>query len=198
MKLVLFNDGRPGLLREDGVVDITDAVPSLRGQETMKGLIANFAGLRNRLVHMEGEGTSQALSQLSLLPPLPKPNKLLSMSGNYREFSARNPSPMRGFFKSSAALISPEDTVMLQPDEVNIFHHEAELVLVFGDSSKDVGRVSAMDCVFRYTCGVDVSARLPANQRGGRNTTSMPISPWKSFDTFGPIGSVHRHQRRDS
>ena len=193
MKLVLFNGGRPGLLKDGGVVDISGAVARLgaqAGQETMEGIITHFDSLRDELSRLEREGSVTPLSEVSLQPPLPRPNKVLCMGGNYLEFGAREPSPMWGFLKSPEAVIGPGDTVVLPPDDINIFHHEAELVLVFGRAGKDVSQANAMDHVFGYTCGVDVSARLPANQRGGggRNTTTMPISPWKSFDTFAPMG----------
>jgi 2-keto-4-pentenoate hydratase/2-oxohepta-3-ene-1,7-dioic acid hydratase in catechol pathway len=208
MKLVLFNGGRPGLLKGDGVVDISDAVAHLgvqtgqatTGQETtgqaatgqaaMEAIITGFENLRDDLARLEREGSVTPHSQVSLQPPLPRPNKVLCMGGNYREFGAREPSPMWGFLKSSDAVIGPGDTVVLPPDDINIFHHEAELVLVFGSAGKKVTQADAMEHVFGYTCGVDVSARLPANQRpgGGRNTTSMPVSPWKSFETFAPMG----------
>lgn len=194
MRLVLFNGGRPGLLKDGGVVDLSDAVARMGvqgGQETMEAIITHIDGLRDELSRMEREGSVTPLSEVSLQAPLPRPNKVLCMGGNYREFGAREPSPMWGFLKSSDAVIGPGDTVVLPPDDINIFHHEAELVLVFGSAGQNVTQANAMDHVFGYTCGVDVSARLPASQRpagGARNTTSMPISPWKSFDTFAPMG----------
>lgn len=182
------------MLKDGGVVDISDAVASMGahgGQETMEAIITHMDTLRDELSRLEREGGVTPLSEVSLQPPLPRPNKVLCMGGNYREFGAREPSPMWGFLKSSDAVIGPGDTVVLPPDDINIFHHEAELVLVFGSAGKDVTQANAMDHVFGYTCGVDVSARLPASRRpagGARNTTSMPISPWKSFDTFAPMG----------
>ena len=193
MKLVLFNEGRPGLLINGGLVDISDVVGSLgvrQGQEAMEAIITHMDAIRPELSRLEQEGQEMPLSQVSLLPPLPRPNKILCMGGNYREFGAREPSPMWGFLKSPEAIIGPGDTVVLPPDDANIFHHEAELVLVFGSAGKDVKQADAMDYVFGYTSGVDVSARqFTGVRRGGpRDTTIMPVSPWKSFDTFAPIG----------
>ena len=193
MKLVLFNDGRPGVLRDDGVVDISDVVGPLAvrdGQAAMEAIIIHMDGLRAELSHLEQEGDAVPLSSVSLRAPLPRPNKILCMGGNYREFGARDPAPMWGFLKAPEAVIGPGDTVVLPPDDVNIFHHEAELVLVFGSAGKNIKQADAMDHVFGYMGGVDVSARLPAGSgRGGpRDTSTMPILPQKSFDTFAPIG----------
>ena len=193
MKFVLFNDNRPGLLREDGVVDISDLVSPLGasgGQEAMEAIITHIEDLRADLSRREGDGEAVPLAEVALHAPLPSPNKILCMGGNYREFGARAPSSMWGFLKSTSSIIGPGETVVLPPDDINIFHHEAELVLVFGKSGQAVSEDNAMDHVFGFLAGVDVSARLPANARpgGARDSTKMPISPWKSFDTFCPIG----------
>lgn len=61
--------------------------------------------------------------------------------------------------------------------------YECELVIVIGKECKNVGRDRALEHVFGYTCGNDVSARDWQLKLGG--------SQWcrgKSFDTFAPIG----------
>lgn len=193
MKLVLFNDGRPGLLQGDRVVDISEVVRPLgaqAGQEAMESIITHIDDLRAELSRLERQGDAVPLSSVSLQAPLPRPKKILCMGGNYREFGAREPSPMWGFQKSPDAVIGPGGTVVLPSEDINIFHHEAELVLVFGRSGTGVKQSEAMDHVFGYMAGVDVSARLPANRRAGgtRDNSKMPISTWKSFDTFAPMG----------
>lgn len=193
MKLVLFNEGRPGLLKENAVIDISDAVARLgapTGQAAMEAIITRFDDLRGELSRLEQEGNTMPLADVTLRAPLPRPAKILCMGGNYREFGARKPSPMWGFQKSPQAVIGPGDTVVLPPDDANIFHHEAELVLVFGKPGTGVKQNAAMEHVFGYLAGVDVSARLPGNRRpgGGRDHGTMPISAAKSFDTFAPLG----------
>jgi 2-keto-4-pentenoate hydratase/2-oxohepta-3-ene-1,7-dioic acid hydratase in catechol pathway len=193
MKIVLFNDNRPGVLKDDGVVDLSEVVRPLgasNGQEAMEAIITHMNDLAGELSRLQQEGEMLPLAQVSLRPPLPRPKKILCMGGNYREFGARQPSPMWGFLKSPSAIMGPGDTVVLPPDDVNIFHHEAELVLVFGLSGQAVTPEAALDHVFGYLAGVDVSARLPTSARPSvpRDHTKMPISPWKSFDTFAPIG----------
>ena len=193
MKFVIYDDGRPGLLRDDGVVDISSVTSPLgasSGQAAMEAIITHIDDIRADLTRLQAEGNATPLSSVKLQSPLPNPKKVLCMGGNYLEFGHRDASPMWGFLKSSDAVIGPGGTVVLPPDDINIFHHEAELVLVFGKAGSGVSQADAMDHIFGYTAGIDVSARLPANARpgGGRNTTSMPISPWKSFPTFCPLG----------
>lgn len=193
MKFVLFNDGIPGLLRDDGIVDISEAIQSVttaRGHEAMKAVIANLADIRPQLDQLNQTGKALSLSDTNLLAPLPQPGKILCMGGNFTEFGHREAGPMWGFLKASNAVIGPGGTVVLPPDDVNIFHHEAELVLVFGRAGKDIKEEDAFDYVFGYTCGVDVSARMPATPGGGppEFQSWRGISTHKSYPTFAPLG----------
>ena len=58
---------------------------------------------------------------------------------------------------------------------------ESELVVVIGKTASNVSRESALDHVFGYTCGNDVSAR---------DWQQGDTSWWraKSSDTFSPLG----------
>ena len=185
MKLVMYNDNQPGLLTDVGVIDISDLCPG-SGQAAMNHLITNYDDLKSQIEARAASGTPVAGAQLQ--SPITRPNKILCMGGNYREFGAREPSPMWGFTKSLDAILGPGGNVVLPDVDANIFHHEAELVLVFGKGGKNIPASEAMDHVFGYTCGVDVSARMPATGGGGRVPNTLPISEHKSYDTFCPLG----------
>jgi 2-keto-4-pentenoate hydratase/2-oxohepta-3-ene-1,7-dioic acid hydratase in catechol pathway len=47
-----------------------------------------------------------------------------------------------------------------------------------------------MEYVFGFTCGVDVSARMPpvAGRAGGIDRTRMPLAAHKSYNGFSPLG----------
>ena len=192
MKLVLFDDERPGILKSDGIVDISEVISSAdldSGQESMQFIINNMSDLRSEISDFCTNAELKPLTDIKLMPPLPRPSKILCMGGNYREFGARDPEPMWGFLKDRDSVIGPDDTVILPEVDANIFHHEAELVVVFGQSGKSISKSDAMDYVFGYTCGVDVSARIYSGARGfSRNTDSLLISEHKSHRTFAPIG----------
>ncbi len=192
MKLVLFDDERPGILKNDGIVDISEVISSTdldSGQESMQFIINNMSDLRSEISDFCTNAELKPLTDIKLMPPLPRPSKILCMGGNYREFGARDPEPMWGFLKDRDSVIGPDDTVILPEVDANIFHHEAELVVVFGQSGKSISKSDAMDYVFGYTCGVDVSARIYSGARGfSRNTDSLLISEHKSHRTFAPIG----------
>ena len=193
MKLVLLEDGRPGLLKDGGVVDVSSAVRPLgasEGQGAMEAIITHFDALRADLTRLESEGEVVPLSIVALQAPLPRPGKIFNMGGNYREFGAREPAPMWGFLKTPDIVVGPGGTVILPSVDANIFHHEAELVLVFGRGGMNVKQADAMDHVFGYLCGVDVSARIFSGGPGGgpRSATTLPVSPHKSYPTFAPLG----------
>ena len=184
MKFVMYNDNRPGILTDAGVIDIGDLCPG-SGQDAMVHLVTNYETLKAQLEARAAEGTMVAGAQLQA--PLPGPNKILCMGGNFREFGAREPSPMWGFTKRLHSILGPGGTVVLPDVDANIFHHEAELVLVFGKGGKDIPASEAMGYVFGYTAGVDVSARMPGGS-GARVPNTLPISEHKSHPTFCPLG----------
>ena len=66
-----------------------------------------------------------------------------------------------------------DERVKIQP--------EAELGLVIGKDCKGATQANALDYIFAYTCGNDVS---------GRDWQSNDLSWWraKSSDTFTPLG----------
>ena len=86
------------------------------------------------------------------------------------------------FMKTSNALASHQDTVLIQDENLH-YDYEGELVIVIGKAGKNISRDQAKEHILGYTIGNDVSAR--ALQFRG--------SQWilgKSLDNFSPIGPV--------
>src|SRR4051812_31252974 len=112
MKLVVFNEGRPGLLTERGIVDVSKLVLPLGGHDGMRAIIERFDELEPRLTALTGEGEGDALplESVVLKAPLPRAT-LLAMGGNYRENGHREPSPMWGFLKSTDSIVGNGATV---------------------------------------------------------------------------------------
>jgi 2-keto-4-pentenoate hydratase/2-oxohepta-3-ene-1,7-dioic acid hydratase in catechol pathway len=129
-----------------------------------------------------------ALDSVRLLPPV-RPGKILAAAVNYPSHVAGSqrvtgmaeapPEPAL-FLKPSSSVIGPEDAIVL-PHDAGRVDYEGELVAVIGRPCRAVVVEEALDYVFGYTCGNDVSARHW--QRGD-------LQWWraKGSDTFSPIG----------
>jgi 2-keto-4-pentenoate hydratase/2-oxohepta-3-ene-1,7-dioic acid hydratase in catechol pathway len=185
MKLVMYDDFKPGLLVGDQVVDISSVSDRYRGlhpSDVMFGLFENFDAIRGQLQALEGSGSRTPVGSVRLRAPVPRPRKLICCFGNYREGQDRPVFPIDMFLKSPEAVIGPGDTVVLPKTEFNICHHEAELGVVIGKAAKEVSEANAMDHIFGYTAFMDVSPRGGV----GRNPGMTMIT--KSFDTCAPMG----------
>jgi 2-keto-4-pentenoate hydratase/2-oxohepta-3-ene-1,7-dioic acid hydratase in catechol pathway len=86
------------------------------------------------------------------------------------------------FSKFASAIIGPGEPIRL-PAIATQGDYEAELVVVIGREGKNIPRDSALEHVFGYCCGNDVSSRDWQKGKPGRQ--------WllgKTFDTFAPLG----------
>jgi len=190
MKLVLFQPRSggaivPGLMTERGVVNIATLVrQSYTPELTMEGIIDDFERLRPGLEDARLNAPALAPDSVRLLPPLPRPGKILGCIGNYWEHAQREPRPLNMFMKNPDAVIGPGDTIMLPEfTEPWMFMHEAELAIVIKGPARRISRERWRSAVFGYTCLIDVSAR-------GEGRMTWKKGSWlgKSFDTFAPIG----------
>ncbi|MSQ70439.1 MAG: FAA hydrolase family protein [Betaproteobacteria bacterium] len=193
MKLVLFrrnpsDPALPGVITERGIVSIASAVcRGINDQATMTGIIDEFDPLRPELDRLAESGDAFPVESVRLLPPLPRPGKILCCIANYWEHAQREARPLNMFMKNPDAVIGPGDSIVL-PEFTQpwMFMHEAELALVIKGPAKMVKRADWKRAVFGYTCLIDVTAR-------GEGRRTWPVGPpmsWlgKSFDTFAPIG----------
>jgi 2-keto-4-pentenoate hydratase/2-oxohepta-3-ene-1,7-dioic acid hydratase in catechol pathway len=130
-------------------------------------------------------GKTISESEVKILCPNPNPSKSLCMALNFGSHLGERGAPTRPepFYKNTNALIGPGDPIKL-PSGAGLVACESELVAIIGKETKNVSEDKALDYVFGYTCGNDVSAR---EWQGGDD----PDIQWwraKSADTFGPLG----------
>src|ERR671913_760776 len=182
MRLVLSRDDRIGVLRDGGMVDVSDAFADIRyrtAADRMPRVLAMFRERRPRLEKMAATGETLPLPELQA--PVPRPTKLIAAFGNYREGSDRERQVQDMFLESPDSVIGPNGTIVLPNHPASIFHHEAELALVVGQQAKDVPSDDrALEALAGYTCAIDVSGR-------GLGRIG-PSRIGKSFDTFTPLG----------
>ncbi|HTP95226.1 MAG TPA: fumarylacetoacetate hydrolase family protein [Burkholderiales bacterium] len=185
MKLAYFDDFRLGVVKGDGVVDVSAAVqdiPHTGPHDLISGLIERFGSYRARLEQAAAQGKAVPLGQVKVRPPLPKPFNIDCMAVNYMEDGTRSePAPINAFHKSPSAVIGEGDTMVLPDVPATIFEGEAELAIVIGKRTSNVRAADAMGCVFGYMNFIDGSAR-------GLPPTGNTFYQMKSRDTFAPIG----------
>lgn len=133
------------------------------------------------------EGTPFPAKDTALLAPL-IPKTLYAIGLNYRDhvgeldFAQQLPQEPISFIVSSQAVIGSEETIILNEKNCRI-DEEAELVVIIGKPCFKVTAAEALDYVFGYTCGNDVSNRERQRQdgqwlRGKSYPTYKPLGPW--------------------
>jgi 2-keto-4-pentenoate hydratase/2-oxohepta-3-ene-1,7-dioic acid hydratase in catechol pathway len=116
------------------------------------------------------------------------PTDILCIGLNYREHAAESKSeipknPML-FIKASNTLNNPGDPIFV-PRRSSMVDYENELCVVIGKTAKHVSKDKALDYVFGYTIGNDVSAR---DWQRDKALGGGQFARGKSFDSFCPIG----------
>lgn len=181
MKLAFFNDYQLGVITENGIVDISDALHGLSSgtpQELIRTVIEDFDNLGSTIADAAENGTAIALDSVSLKAPVPRPGQLVCLAGNYIEPDSPSRGDFNAFLKSPTGIIATKGTVELPEADVTVFHFEPELAIVIGKTAKHLSEENALDCIFGYTQFIDVSARgLPGGFFLG-----------KSWHTFAPMG----------
>jgi 2-keto-4-pentenoate hydratase/2-oxohepta-3-ene-1,7-dioic acid hydratase in catechol pathway len=130
-----------------------------------------------------------AADAVKLLPPVPKPSKILCIGLNYRDHAIEGgkaiPTEPVLFAKFPNTLIATGEPIKL-PKVAQKVDYEAELVIVIGKRGRHIPNDdTAFGHVGGYTCGHDVSAR-DWQFRGEEKQWSIG----KTFDTFAPTGPV--------
>lgn len=131
---------------------------------------------------------SLPLDSPTLLAPL-RPVNIVAAAVNYPSHvtesqtmtgKAEAPPQPELFLKPASSVIGPGEAIVLPPDARRV-DYEGELVAVIGRQCHDVRAEDALDYVFGYTCGNDVSAR---------HWQRDDLQWWraKGSDTFSPIG----------
>ena len=122
-----------------------------------------------------------------LLSPI-IPSAIWCIGQNYRrhaqEVGMAIPENPVVFAKGVNSVQDPGKPILIPTSaQSNEVDYECELVVIIGRTCKNVSKDAALEYVFGYTCGNDVSARDWQLKLGG--------TQWcrgKSFDTFAPLG----------
>ena len=92
------------------------------------------------------------------------------------------------YFMKPADAIAASDTSITYPPRTKDLHHEIELVIAIGKSGRDVNLSSALDYVFGYAVGIDLTRR---DLQAFAKKTRRPWDVGKSFESAAPISAIH-------
>jgi 2,4-diketo-3-deoxy-L-fuconate hydrolase len=194
MKLCRFDNNRLGLIENGQIADVTAALSSLppltwpapHGDH----LISNFEVVRDRLQTVAIEALRRPLTEVRLLSPVANPSKIIAAPVNYAAHLAEARADQGVnfgseiktidhyglFLKSTTSVSGTGEGIILPPLDRRI-DHEVEVCVVIGTECHRVDETRAMDHVFGYCIGLDMSVR-GTEDRSWR----------KSYDTFTVLG----------
>lgn len=197
MKLLSYShkdSSHVGLLTQDGVLSL-DILSKYTDKE-LKGSLESFIEEKqfplikqiveeNKASFIESDYLKS--EDLHILPPVSRPEKIICVGLNYLDHVSEGPDldvpeePVL-FSKFNNALAADEEDIPKPLDGEQI-DYECELVVIMGETAKDVSEEEALNYVFGYTIGNDLSVR-DLQFRSGQWLLG------KTPDKFAPIGPV--------
>jgi 2-keto-4-pentenoate hydratase/2-oxohepta-3-ene-1,7-dioic acid hydratase in catechol pathway len=185
MKLIRFGENgaeKPGVLLADGrrldvsafCDDYNEAFFAANGLNRLADWLNEYAST-----------SPEVPAQVRLGSPVARPSKIICIGLNYKDHAAESnmalPVEPIIFFKSTTALIGPNDDVII-PKNSEKTDWEVELAVVIGKKASYVPVEEALDYVAGYALHNDYSERAFQLERSGQWVKG------KSCDTFAPIG----------
>jgi 2-keto-4-pentenoate hydratase/2-oxohepta-3-ene-1,7-dioic acid hydratase in catechol pathway len=162
VKLISFTEsGRRsyGAVVSDGIVDLgrrfADRFADLRAAIAGNALASFTGALKSAKADLQ-------MSQISLLPPIPDPEKILCAGRNYRGHAAEaggKPPEYPSLFARLNNTLVPHGGAMIAPKLSSDFDYEGELAVIIGKPGRHVKRADALTHVFGYSCFNDASLR---------------------------------------
>jgi len=150
----------------------------------------------DRLRRLEGSPLEQlaeasardALAEVTLLCPVERP-RIFGAAYNYKahtQESGKNEPTIPVLFMKPSTAATGHLQPIVYPEGGEIVHYEGELTVVIGKTARYVREQDALEYVFGYTCGNDVSDRVV--QR--RESSFGCLLAGKAYDTFAPMGPL--------
>jgi 2-keto-4-pentenoate hydratase/2-oxohepta-3-ene-1,7-dioic acid hydratase in catechol pathway len=197
VKLCRFDDDRLGVVEGDHVLDVTSALEQIALQRWPirpgDPLIRSMDRVLPAVAALRASAPRKPASAVVYKSPVANPGKIVAAPINYIEHieeSKKDPGIAQGrtnirhisdwglFLKASSSLIGFGEEIRLRlPDRRN--DHEVELAVVIGRQGDRIRASDALDHVFGYTIGLDMTVRGPELQcfRKSLDTYSV-LGPW--------------------
>jgi fumarylpyruvate hydrolase len=93
------------------------------------------------------------------------------------------------FFTAWAETVVPDGSTIAYPQKTSNYHYEAELVVAIGRSGRDISVEDALDYVWGYAAGLDMTRRdlqLEAREQG------RPWDTGKNVEQSSPLGLIQK------
>jgi 2-keto-4-pentenoate hydratase/2-oxohepta-3-ene-1,7-dioic acid hydratase in catechol pathway len=176
MKLVSYtHKGRAGFGRIEGDKVIALASPDAPDLKS---------ALAKGLADLPASGPKLNLADLTLLPPVPNPEKIFCIGINYADHRAetgRSATDHPTIFTRFADTQVAHGAAMIRPAASEQFDYEGELAVIIGAAGRHIAEADALSHVAGYSCYNDGSIR------DWQNHTSQ-FTPGKNFPGTGGFG----------
>ncbi|MDR3539260.1 MAG: fumarylacetoacetate hydrolase family protein [Acetobacteraceae bacterium] len=178
MKLLSFRrpDGTPswGIAKADGVVDLGCRAPALK----------HALWAMTSLAEEAARHADFALDDVTLLPPIPDPDKILCVGLNYTSHikeGGREPPPRPIIFTRYPNSQVGHGAALVRPNASETFDYEGELAVIIGRRCRHVKKDAVANVIAGYACYNDGSIR-----EWQRHSTQF--TPGKNFYQSGAFG----------
>jgi acylpyruvate hydrolase len=143
-----------------------------------------FAADRDNLAALLRLGLAYPAAEVTFLPPVLRPGKIVCLGLNYRSHVAETGRELPAypvlFAKFANTLIGHRQPIVL-PTVSQRVDYEAELAIIIGRTGKDIAPEATFDYIAGYTIFNDVSVR-------DYQRRTIQFLQGKTFDSAGPIG----------
>lgn len=152
-------------------------------------LSSKYADLRAALAadavsELAGVGEALSLADVTLLPPIPNPDKILCIGLNYmshiKETGRDKPQYPAIFIRHPSSLVG-HDVPLVRPKASDKFDYEGELAVIIGKEGRHIDPENVWDHIAGYTCFNDGSIR-------DYQVHTSQFWPGKSFEASGSMG----------
>lgn len=168
-----------GIFTENGIIDLKNKLGDK--YVDLKSLLADEAGLANAKTYLNAPSDIDE-QDITYLPVIPNPNKILCVGMNYAEkraeFNETSSAPT--LFVRFPDSQTGHKTNIIKPAITNELDYEGELAIVIGKAGFRIKQEDALSHVAGYSCYMDGSVR------DWQYTWFTAGKNWPSTGAFGP------------
>jgi 2,4-didehydro-3-deoxy-L-rhamnonate hydrolase len=215
MRLCRFDNDRLGLVEDDRIFDVSEALSCLPAPAWPyppgDPLIIHLDRIKEAALQVRHRARSIPLGEAALRSPITSPTKVMAAPANYAlhvQIDAQDPGVHHGlhnkqlegverpvekfglFLKASSSIVGPSEGIALKwLDRRN--DHEVELAVVIGRTGKNIPAAAASDYVAGYTVGLDMTVRGTEDRSYRKSADSYAVlGPW--LTTSDDISDPHK------